>query len=65
MVWQAYRAPTPKACFDLLGRDLTALPLLKSALLELLEEPSFRHDGARRDGNAALGVGCTWIYIHE
>jgi hypothetical protein len=38
MVWQAYRAPTPKACFDLLGRDLTALPLLKSALLELLEE---------------------------
>src|SRR6266550_3368819 len=26
--WQAYRAPTPEACFDLLGEDLSALPLL-------------------------------------
>jgi hypothetical protein len=36
--WQAYRAPTPKACFDLLGRDLSALPLLKPVLIDLLEE---------------------------
>jgi hypothetical protein len=36
--WQAYRAPTPKACFDLLGKDLSALPLLKPVLIDLLEE---------------------------
>jgi hypothetical protein len=38
LTWQAYRAPTPETCFDLLGEDLTALPLLKPALLDLLEE---------------------------
>ena len=38
MVWQAYRAATPQACFDLLARDLSALPLLRPALLDLLEE---------------------------
>jgi hypothetical protein len=36
--WQAYRAPTPVACFDLLGKDLSALPLLKPVLIDLLEE---------------------------
>ncbi len=36
--WQAYRAATPEACVDLLGRDLTPLPLLKPVLSDLLEE---------------------------
>jgi hypothetical protein len=36
--WQAYRAATPEACFDLLAKDLSALPLLKPALINLLEE---------------------------
>jgi hypothetical protein len=36
--WQAYRATTPEACFDVLSRDLSALPLLRPALLDLLEE---------------------------
>ena len=36
--WQAYRSSTPEACVDLLQRDLSALPLLKPALLDLLEE---------------------------
>jgi hypothetical protein len=36
--WQAYRAPTPKACFALLATDLTALPLLRLAMLDLLAE---------------------------
>lgn len=36
--WQAYRAATPEACFDLLGRDLSALSLLKPALTDLLRE---------------------------
>jgi len=36
--WQAYRAPTPEACFNLLGKDLSALPLLKPVLIDLLEE---------------------------
>jgi len=38
MTWQAYRAATPEACFDLLAKDLSALPLLRPALLDLLEE---------------------------
>jgi hypothetical protein len=43
MTWQAYRKSTPEICFDLLGEDLSALPLLKPALLDLLEElPSNR-----------------------
>jgi hypothetical protein len=36
--WQAYRSPTPEACFDLLHQDLSALPLLKPVLRDLLEE---------------------------
>ena len=36
--WQAYRSPTPEACFELLQRDLSALPLLKPVLRDLLEE---------------------------
>jgi hypothetical protein len=36
--WQAYRAATLEACFDLLGQDLSALPLLKPALADLLKE---------------------------
>ncbi|MGH6710773.1 MAG: hypothetical protein ACREEK_17590 [Bradyrhizobium sp.] len=36
--WRAYAAPTPQACFDLLGKDLSALPLLKPVLVDLLEE---------------------------
>jgi hypothetical protein len=35
--WQAYQAPTPQACFDLLGKE-SALPLLKPVLIDLLEE---------------------------
>jgi hypothetical protein len=38
MSWQAYRAPTPEGCFDLLRKDLSAFPLLRPALLDLLEE---------------------------
>jgi hypothetical protein len=36
--WQAYRATTPEACFGLFGKDLSALPLLRPVLLDLLEE---------------------------
>jgi hypothetical protein len=36
--WQAYQAPTPEACFALLATDLSALPLLRLALLHLLAE---------------------------
>jgi hypothetical protein len=36
--WNAYRAPTPEACFDLLAKDLSALPLLKPVLVALLNE---------------------------
>jgi len=43
--WQAYGAPTPAACFSLLGRDLGALPLLRPALLDLLEELPSRRTG--------------------
>jgi hypothetical protein len=55
MTWQAYRATTPQASFDLLNRDLSALPLLKPALLDLLEElPS-----------GATGLGATEMRLLE
>ncbi|MEH2486742.1 hypothetical protein [Bradyrhizobium sp. AZCC 2230] len=38
MAWQAYCAPTPEACADLVHKDLSALPMLRPALLDLLEE---------------------------
>jgi len=53
--WQAYRATTPEACFDLLSRDLSALPLLWPALFDLLEElPS-----------SATGLGATEMRLLE
>jgi hypothetical protein len=36
--WQAYRSPTPQACVDLLQQDLSALPMIKPVLLDLLTE---------------------------
>ncbi|MDD1532868.1 MULTISPECIES: hypothetical protein [unclassified Bradyrhizobium] len=36
--WSAYCAPTPEACIDLLRRDLSALLMLRPALLDLLAE---------------------------
>jgi hypothetical protein len=55
VTWQAYRATTPEACFDLLGRDLSALPLLRPVLLDLLEElPS-----------SATGLGATEMRLLE
>ena len=55
MAWKAYRAATPQACFDLLTRDLSALPLLRPALLNLLEElPS-----------AITGLGATEMRLLE
>jgi hypothetical protein len=38
MAWQAYQQSTPQDWFDLLGRDLSVLPQLRQAVLELLEE---------------------------
>jgi hypothetical protein len=38
LAWQAYRAPTPHAWFDLLSRDLSILPQLRRSVLEMLEE---------------------------
>jgi hypothetical protein len=40
--WQAYRSETPEGCFALLGQDLSALPLLRPVLIDLLKElPSY------------------------
>jgi hypothetical protein len=36
--WQAYQATTPEVCFEALHRDLSAFPLLRPALLDLLCE---------------------------
>jgi len=55
LAWQAYRTTTPEACFGLLGRNLSALPLLRPALLDLLEElPS-----------SATGLGATEMRLLE
>ena len=55
LAWQAYRATAPEACFGLLGKNLSALPLLRPALLDLLEElPS-----------SATGLGATEMRMLE
>jgi hypothetical protein len=38
LAWQAFRAPTPHAWFDLLAKDLSTLPQLRRCVLEMLEE---------------------------
>ncbi|WP_426614981.1 hypothetical protein [Bradyrhizobium sp. McL0616] len=38
LTWQAYLAPTPEACVDLVHGDLSALPMLRLALIDLLAE---------------------------
>jgi hypothetical protein len=55
MSWPAYRATTPQACVDLLANDLSALPLLRPALLELLAELPSR----------ATGLGATEMRMLE
>jgi hypothetical protein len=44
-VWQAYRQPTPQDWFDLLGKDIEALPQLRQTVMELLEELPMRSTG--------------------
>jgi hypothetical protein len=43
--WQAHRAPTPHGWFNLLGKDLSVLPQLRQAAVELLEELPMRTTG--------------------
>jgi hypothetical protein len=45
LAWQAFRAPTPHAWFDLLSRDLSILPQLRRCVLEMLEELPGRTTG--------------------
>jgi hypothetical protein len=45
LAWQAYRAPTPRDWFNLLSKDLSALPLLRQAVVALLEELPMRTTG--------------------
>jgi hypothetical protein len=55
LAWQAFRAPTPHAWFDLLGRDLSILPQLRRCVLEMLEELPGR----------ATGLGASELRILE
>ena len=43
--WAAWRSPTPEAWFDLLARDVSALPCLRNAVISLLEELPMRSSG--------------------
>jgi hypothetical protein len=45
LAWQAYRAPTPQAWFNLLNKDLSILPQLRACVVELLEELPMRVTG--------------------
>ena len=45
LAWQAFRAPTPHAWFDLLAKDLSVLPQLRRCVLEMLEELPGRTTG--------------------
>lgn len=53
--WSSWRAPTPVAWFNLLARDLTALPQLRNTVIALLEELPAR----------ASGLGATEMRILE
>jgi hypothetical protein len=55
MAWRAYRAPTPQDWFNLLSKDLTILPRLRQAVVELLEELPMR----------ATGLGATQMRMLE
>ncbi len=60
--WQAFRAPTPQAWFDLLMQDTTILPRLRPAIICLLEElpDSFNGLGASEQLMLeSLSYGCT------
>jgi hypothetical protein len=43
--WAAWRSSTPEAWFGLLGRDVSALPRLRDAIIALLEELPARASG--------------------
>jgi hypothetical protein len=45
LAWQAFRAPTPHAWFNLLSRDLSILSQLRRCVLEMLEELPGRTTG--------------------
>jgi hypothetical protein len=45
LAWQAYRAPTPQAWFNLPDTELNVLPQLRQTVLELLEELPMRTTG--------------------
>lgn len=45
LAWQAFRAPTPHAWFNLLSRDLSILPQLRPCVVEMLEELPGRATG--------------------
>jgi hypothetical protein len=45
LAWQAFRAPTPHAWFDLLTKDLSILPQLRRCVLDMLEELPGRASG--------------------
>jgi len=55
LAWQAYRAPTPQAWFDLSNRDLSILPQLRACVVALLEELPQR----------ATGLGATEMRMLE
>jgi hypothetical protein len=55
--WHAWRAPTPAPCFDLLTKDLTILPRLRSALITMLEELPDLQTGLGENEMGMLG----WI----
>ncbi len=55
VAWQAYRAPTPEAWFNLLKRDLSLVPQLGPCVLELLEELP----------GSATGLGATEMRMLE
>jgi hypothetical protein len=55
LAWQAFRAPTPHAWFNLLSKDLSILPQLRRCVLEMLDELPGR----------ATGLGASELRILE
>jgi hypothetical protein len=60
--WQAYRASTPEACFDLFNGNVSAL---QAGLVRPARRASRQGDWTWRDGNAAARTDCQGILAHE
>ena len=63
--WRAFGAKTPQAWLDLLATDLSLLPRLRNAVIQLLEELPWRKTGLGATQMRLLELSVDWRTPHE